>query len=105
MFVSTTRFRTATFAHAVGAGERAVHAVERRRLGRADVCADVLDRVVAERDQPAVGGEARLDLRRAAGCRGARGEVLEPVLDPRHRHAEVAGGEPDQHDVARRRTT
>ena len=46
-------------AHAVGAGERPVHPVERRRLGRAHVGADVLDDVVAEREQLAVGGERR----------------------------------------------
>ena len=90
---------------AVGARERAVHAVERRRLGRADVRADVLDRVVAEREQPPVGGEAGLDLGRAARGGGARREVLEPVLGPGHGHAEVRGRRAPSARRTRTRTT
>ena len=76
-----------------------MHAVESRRLGCPNVRADVLDRVVAQRDQSPVGAEARLDLGRAARRRGTRGEVLEPVLDPGHRHAEPPRGEPHQYHV------
>ena len=83
----------------VRARERAVHAVERRRLGCPDVRADVLDRVVAEREQLAVGVKPASTSVVRPGRRGARGEVLEPVLDPGHRHAEAPRGEPDQHDV------
>ena len=41
--------------HAVGARQRAVHPVERGGLGCAHVSADVLERVVAQRDELAVG--------------------------------------------------
>ena len=85
--------------HAVGAGQRAVHPVEARRLGRADVGADVLERVVAQREQLAVGGERRLEVGDPRGRRRAPGQVLEPVLRPAHGHAELARGEADQHDV------
>ena len=88
---------------AIGAGERPVHPVQRRRLGRAHVRADVLDRVVAERDEAAVGGEARLDLGHAARRGGARREVLEPVFRPADGHAEPAGGETEQDDVGEHR--
>ena len=76
-----------------------MHPVERRRLGRAHVGADVLERVVAERDELALGREACLDLGDAARGDGARREVLEPILGPAHRDAEHPRGEPDEHDV------
>ena len=41
--------------HAVRTRERAVHSVERRGLGGAHVRADVLDRVVPQRDELAFG--------------------------------------------------
>ena len=85
--------------HAVRTRERAVHAVERRRLGRAHVRADVLDRVVPQRDELALGGEARLDMRDAPARGRARGEVLEAVLDPANGHAELARREAHEHDV------
>ena len=85
--------------HAVRTRERAVHSVERRRLGRAHVRADVLDRVVPERDELAVGGEARLDMRDASARGRARGEVLEAVFDPANGNAELARREAHQHDV------
>ena len=75
-----------------------MHAVERRRLGRADVRTDVLDRVVAERDELAVGPEPGLDMGHASARRGARGEVLQPVLDPAHRDAELPRGEAHEDD-------
>ena len=84
---------------AVRAGEGAVHAVEGRRLGCADVGTDVLDRVVAQRGQAAVRREPGLHGRRAPGRGCARGEVLEPVLDPADGDAEVPRGEPDEDHV------
>ncbi len=85
--------------HVVCPGERAVHAVERCRLRCAHVSAHVFDRVVAEREQLALRVEARLELRDARRGRRARGQVLEPVLCPAHRHAETPRSEPDQDDV------
>ncbi len=85
--------------HAVGAGERAVHPVERRRLRRPHVGADVLDRVVAQRDQLPVRREACFDISHSARRRSAPGQMLDPVLRPADGHAELPGGEPEQHDV------
>ncbi len=89
--------------HGVGARKRAVHPVERGRLRRSDVGADVLGRVVSEGDQLTVLHEARLDRRRAPGRGRARGEVLEPVLRPPDGHTERARREPDEHDVGQAR--
>ena len=86
-------------ANAVGPRQRAVHPVERRRFGCADVRADVLERVVAQREQLAVLGERRLEPRPALGRLRAGGEVLEPVLGPADGNAEVARREPEQDDV------
>ncbi len=85
--------------HAVGAGERAVHPVQGRRLGGTDVGADVLDRVPAKRQQLAVGGEGRLEIGHPRGRRRAGREMLEPVLDPSDRHAELPRREAEQDDV------
>ena len=69
---------TATLPHAVGARERAVHPVERRRLGGADVGADVLDDVVARRASSSPSPEKPASHRRrprgraGAARRGAR---------------------------------
>ena len=84
---------------AVRAGERPVHAVQRRRLGRAEVRADVLDHVVGEREQLPGRREAGADGRRARGRRRAGREVLGPVLDPPDGDAEVLRGEPHEDDV------
>ena len=73
----------------VRARQRTVHPIEGGRLGRPDVRPDVLDRVVAEGDQTAVGREPCLDLGRATRGRCARCEMLETILDPRHGHAEM----------------
>ena len=76
-----------------------MHAVERRRLGRAHVRADVLDRVVAERDELAVRGEPGLDVRHAPARGRAGREVLESVLDPADGDAELPRREPHEDDV------
>ena len=76
-----------------------MHPVERGRLGRANVCAHVLDRVVAECQQLAVLGERRLEARPPLGRLRSGGEVLEPVFGPADGDAEVARREPEQDDV------
>ena len=53
--------------HVVGAGQAAVHAVERGRLGRAHVGADLVDQVEPQAEQAPVRVERRLDLARALG--------------------------------------
>ena len=86
-------------ADAVGAGQRAVHPVERRRLRRADVRPDVLERVVAQAEQLAIGRERRLEAGHASRRMGARRQVLEAILGPADRHAEHARDEAQQDDV------
>ena len=51
----------------IGAREIAVHPVERRRLGRADVRADVFDLVIGQRAHAAVGVNRRFKLSHAIG--------------------------------------
>jgi hypothetical protein len=76
-----------------------VHPIERRGLGRTDVGADVLDDVVPEGEQLAVGAERCSEVCNAR-CRVRCGrKVLEPVLRPAHRHSELPRGESDQDDV------
>ena len=82
----------------VGAGQAAVHAIERGRLGRADVRADLVDQVEPQAEQAAVGVERRLDLARALGRHRGRQQVLAAVLRPAHGHAEAARGDRHQHD-------
>ena len=86
-------------ANPVGPGERAVHAVERGRLGCADVGADVLHGVVAEPQQLAVLGERRLHARATCGRACARRQVLDPVFDPANGDAQLHRREPHEHDV------
>ena len=75
-----------------------MHAIERGRLGRADVGADVVDQVEPQAEQAAVGGERRLDLGRALGGHRAGEQVLVAILRPAHGHAEAARGDRHQHD-------
>ena len=84
---------------AVGAGQRPVHPVERRRLGSADVRADVLEGVVAQRDELALGREARLQTGDTPGGDGTRSEVLHPVLGPADGDPERTRRETDEDDV------
>ena len=67
---------------AVGAGEVAVAAVERRGLRCLQVGAAVLQLIEAERRDAAVGLHRRLDLRHPVGRGVGRQQVLQPVLDP-----------------------
>ena len=77
-----------------------MHPVERRRLGRADVGADVLERVVAEREQLAVGGEACLELgRRARSRRRSPARCSSRSSVQRTGTPSLRDGEPDQDDV------
>ena len=86
-------------ADVVGAGEIAVHAIERGGLGRADMRADVLDLVPGERGDAAVRLDRRFQRDQAVGRRHRGGEMLEPVLDPFHRAAGDARRDPHQRDV------
>jgi hypothetical protein len=72
-------------ANIVGASEVAVHAIERRRLRRTDMGADVLDLIPIQRAHATVRIDRRFEPRRPTGRRHGRGEMLEPVLDPFHR--------------------
>ena len=85
--------------HAVGAGQAAVHAVERGRLGGAHVGADVVDEVEPQPEQLAVGGERRLDLGQPLGGARRREQVLDAILGPAHRHPEAPRRDGQQHDV------
>ena len=81
----------------VRAGQRAMHPVEGGRLGRAKVGAHLVDLVVAQRQDAAVGVHCGLDLGGARGGAGGGGQVLDPVLDPLDRRAGLARGQAHQH--------
>ncbi len=83
----------------IGAGEVAVHAVERRRLGRAQVRTHVLDLVPVERADAAVVIDRRRKPRHAVGGRDRADKMLEPILDPFDRPAGDARGDADEHHV------
>lgn len=89
----------ADVAYVVGAGQVAVHAIERRGLRRAQVSAAILDLVPVECEDLSVGSDRRRQGRRAVGRRHRRGEMFEPVLDPFDRTLRDARGSSDQHDV------
>ena len=63
-------------------GEIAVVAVERRRLGRLQIGAAILQLVEAERRDPAVSLHRRLDPGHPVGRGVCRQQMLQPVLDP-----------------------
>src|SRR5271163_4984899 len=66
----------------VGAGQVAMHSVERRRFGRAQMGAAILYLVPLERENPAVSRNRGRERRRAIG-RGNRGcQMLQTILDP-----------------------
>ena len=76
-------------ADAVRAGERAVHPVQRRRLGRTHVRTDVLVDRVAQAEQLAVGCERGLEIRRRGRwrARSRRGARAGPPSSARERRA------------------
>ena len=84
----------------VGPAQRAVHAVESGRLGGAQVGADIVALVPAQRGDAAVGLHRGFDVRQPRGGRGRRGQVFEPVLDPLHRRAAgLLRGQAHQHHI------
>ena len=85
--------------HAVGAVRGGVHAIDRGRLGCADVRAEVDDIAKAQAQQLALVRERTLDAAAAIGGRGRGRQVLEPVFGPFHRHADEAAHGRYQHHV------
>ena len=87
----------------VGAGHRAVHAVERSGHGRTQERAVVLELIEAQGENAAVLRDGGFDLGDAVRTGAGGEEMLEPVLDPFHRPAGDAGGDRRQHDVGKDR--
>ena len=85
----------------VGAGEVAVHAIERCRLRCTDMRADVLQLIPGEGAHAAVGIDRSLQRRYAVGRGHRSGEMLEAVLDPFHGAAAGTRGDAHQHDVGK----
>ena len=85
--------------HAVGAVRGGVHAIDRGRLGCADVSAEVDDIAKTQTQQLALVRERPLDAAGAVGSRGRSHQVLEPVFGPLHRHAHQAARGRHQHHV------
>ena len=87
----------------VGAGDGAVHAVERPRHRRAQIGAVVLELVEPQREDAAILGDGGFDLSDPVGAGAGGQEMLEPVLDPFHRPACDAGGDGREHDIGEHR--
>ena len=83
----------------VCAARSRVHAIDRRRLGRADVGAKIHHVAVPQAKQFAVFRECRFDLSRAIGGARGRHQVLEAVLGPLYRYTHQARHRCDQHHV------
>ena len=86
-------------ADVVGAAEIAMHAIQRRWLGRAYMRADILDLVPGERAHAAIGVDRGIEPRDAIGRRYRRGEMLQPVFNPFHRLSGELCGDAHQYDV------
>ena len=83
----------------VGTVRRAVHPVDGRRLGRADIGTDIDDIEEFETDQRAVISKCRLDGILPVGRRRRAHQMLQPVLDPFERHAEEPARGGEQHHI------
>ena len=90
-------------ANVVSAGEIAVHAIERGRLRRAQMCAAILKLIEGERRDPAIAIDGRLERGDAVGRRNRGAEMLQPVFDPLHRPSGRARRGGDEHDVGKDR--
>ena len=90
-------------ADVVGAGQIAMHAVERGRLRRAQMRAAILKLVEGERGDAAVGIDGGLERRHAIGGRHRGAQMLQPILDPFHRPVGDTRGDRDQDDVRKDR--
>ena len=85
----------------VGAGQVAVHAIERRRLRCAQMRAAILDLIPVEREDTAVVGDRRRERGGPVGGGNRRGQMLEPILDPFDRPSRRPRGRGDQDDVGK----
>ena len=83
----------------VGAGQIAVHAIQRRGLRRTQMRAAILDLIPVEREDTAVVGDRGAQRRGPVGGGNRGGQMLEPVLDPFDRAPGRARCRGDQHDV------
>ena len=92
LLVSTTRFRDFDMLDVVGAGHRALHAVERTRHRRAQERAVVFELIELERQHAAVFGDGGFDFGDAVRPGACGDEVLDAVLDPFHRPPGDVGG-------------
>ncbi len=87
----------------VGAGDGAMHAVERPRHRRAQEGAVVLALVEPQRQDAALFRHGGLDLGDAVGSRACGDEVLDPVLDPLHRPPGDLRGDRGEHHIGKHR--
>jgi len=86
-------------ANLVSAGHVRVHAVERRRLGCAQIGAAILQLVPGEGSDDAVPIDCSRHGGHPVGRRRGGGEVLEPALDPFDRPLGFARRQSQQHDI------
>jgi len=90
-------------ADVVGAGQIAMHAVERGRLRRAQMRPAILELIEGERGDAAVGINGGLERRHAIGGRHRGAQMLQAILDPFHRPVGDTRGDRDQDDVRKDR--
>ncbi len=87
----------------VGAGDGAMHAVERPRHRRAQECTVVLKLIEPQRQNATLFGHRRFDFSDAVRAGACGDEMLDAVLDPFHRTAGNTGGDRHQHHVRKHR--
>ena len=87
----------------IGSGHVAVHTIERRRLGRPQIGAAILELIPAQCGDGAVSADRRLDRRYAIGRGIRRHQMFEAILDPFDRSAGDARRYCHQDDVGKDR--
>ena len=87
----------------VGAGHRAVHAVERSRHRRAQKRAVIFELIELEREDAAVVGDRRLDFGNPVRPGTGGNQMLDAILDPFDRAAGDFRRQRDQHDIGKHR--
>ncbi len=85
----------------IGPAQVAVHPVERRRLRRAQIGADIFDLVKVQRQHAGVVRDCSTQGDHPIGGRDRGGQMLQPVLDPLYRAVCNTGANGQQGDIGK----
>ena len=87
----------------IGTCEATVHTVKSGRFGRAQIGANLVDLIPVQGQDAAVRAHIGRDTGQSRRGRGCSTQVFQPVLNPFHRRAGLAGGQAHQHDIRKDR--